>query len=689
MSGGILQRVFGTGRWMRDQKGQMAIFVALIFQVLFVLFAMAINVALIVHDKINLQNAVDLAAYYAAQRQGEILNVIAHENYQIRQSWKLLAWRYRVLGTMGLDQGEYLHPARPRGNMGYDRGEVPYAAAQDNPGICVGYQPIWLDAPSKENLCNTPEKTIPPFPVPPVIAGFIGINYAIRNMAVSLRERYQNRCSEIGAYNWWFANAILHAFREDQKNRKELIYALADNLSRKNPNGDFVDIRGQSVLAGVSQVLQKNLTYTNGESLVDLQMLNGLALAPTRQDWLAEINVNPVLIYLDSLEGSADSSCRLRKFFHTQIPQRPEAKNVVTTRLDPDGILQMWANNAIFGPTDTYNLAVGIEKNPWVQAYVGVKATTAPRQLFMPFGGTITLTARAYAKPFGARIGPWYADRWPRASKQSIGKPVDSLLPPRVNPANFQKGEGGDPKRLPNYSRFPGDTLGLTSRLAQAALNGQINMRLSLDYFRHISMFMEENAPNDVLAWDHNNPTPEPPHYRKMEIAAVAPDLFDVSYYSIEPNFEVNYRAPLRAARHVIGIPPTVPIRPDLGGRHPQFPAFSVQDQLMVARTGGGSLQGQEAFYFVKNKTHLLTSWVPGLSYGDYITFPIDRFGKCLVNDDEKEVKNPGSCISGGRTGYSVKLVSRDLLLHGPTEIGGTGEPGGTILNPPPVNEGW
>ena len=37
----------------------MAIFVALIFQVLFVLFAMAINVALIVHDKINLQNSVD------------------------------------------------------------------------------------------------------------------------------------------------------------------------------------------------------------------------------------------------------------------------------------------------------------------------------------------------------------------------------------------------------------------------------------------------------------------------------------------------------------------------------------------------------------------------------------------------------------------------------------------------------
>ena len=39
----------------KGQSGQMAIFVALIFQVLFVFFAMAINIGLVVHDKINLQ----------------------------------------------------------------------------------------------------------------------------------------------------------------------------------------------------------------------------------------------------------------------------------------------------------------------------------------------------------------------------------------------------------------------------------------------------------------------------------------------------------------------------------------------------------------------------------------------------------------------------------------------------------
>ena len=68
---------------LRSERGQTSIFVALIFQVLFVLFAMALNIGMVVHDKINLQNSVDLAAYYAAQKQAEWLNVIAHTNYQI------------------------------------------------------------------------------------------------------------------------------------------------------------------------------------------------------------------------------------------------------------------------------------------------------------------------------------------------------------------------------------------------------------------------------------------------------------------------------------------------------------------------------------------------------------------------------------------------------------------------------
>src|ERR1700734_2488428 len=83
------------------EQGQVALFIALIFQVLFVFFAMMINIGLLVHHKINLQNSVDLAAYYAASKQAETMNLIAHVNYQIHQSWKLLNFRYNNLGNYG------------------------------------------------------------------------------------------------------------------------------------------------------------------------------------------------------------------------------------------------------------------------------------------------------------------------------------------------------------------------------------------------------------------------------------------------------------------------------------------------------------------------------------------------------------------------------------------------------------
>mgnify|MGYP002623770690 FL=1 len=127
-----------------EQRGQMAIFVALIFQVLFVFFAMAINVALIIHDKINLQNSVDLAAYYAASKQAELLNAMAHQNYQIRQAWKLYAWRYRVLGTTGLLAAK-LHPSRlPEDHASITESEYNGASVSNRsefPVVCVNYQP--------------------------------------------------------------------------------------------------------------------------------------------------------------------------------------------------------------------------------------------------------------------------------------------------------------------------------------------------------------------------------------------------------------------------------------------------------------------------------------------------------------------------------------------------------------------
>src|SRR5690606_738342 len=115
------------------------------------------------------------------------------------------------------------------------------------------------------------------------------------------------------------------------------------------------------------------------------------------------------------------------------------------------------------GPDDPYNYSMGVEKNPWCMAYVGVKAESTPS---IPFSlGAIKLVARSFAKPFGGRIGPWYKSVWsPGADQSNGGFRVDPLAPPRRDDAI---GNPKDPTRAPNYSRFIGDNYGIKTRNVQ------------------------------------------------------------------------------------------------------------------------------------------------------------------------------------------------------------------------------
>jgi Flp pilus assembly protein TadG len=390
-----------------NQRGQAAIFVALMFNVLFVFFAMGINVALVVHDKINLQNSVDLAAYYAASKQAEMLNAIAHQNYQIRQSWKLLTWRYRVLGTMGLYQGDP-HPVWTG-----DVSDTPYGQAV-TPSLCITYKPTWQEVPTGENLCNRPNLRIPPLPEVKVIAGFLGINHGIAALSRQLRAQFDFQCQRKGAYNWWFSMSILHAFRLDQRNRKQFIYALADNLS-KGQQGDFTDLDGQLVSIGAKKTFEKNLTFANRQAFGnDFQMFNSLQ-GVDRKQWLPEVQIAPTMIYTDV---NNEAGCNADPQPVSNLPQRSGAVDLLNQAY-PQGLqasdLFVWRTGNVLADSD-FQYSIGVEKNPWFMPYIGIKVKTTPRQIFFPFGSGIEMVARSYAKPFGGRIGPWYSSRWDRGN---------------------------------------------------------------------------------------------------------------------------------------------------------------------------------------------------------------------------------------------------------------------------------
>src|SRR5690606_29110035 len=97
------------------------------------------------------------------------------------------------------------------------------------------------------------------------------------------------------------------------------------------------------------------------------------------------------------------------------------------------------------------------------------------------------------------------------------------------------------------------------------------------------------------------------------------------------------------------------------------------------------NLQNLNAFWFVRDRKHLLTDWTHGELYGEYFDFPVARFGNCDVFDDNAKVRVPGGCLgNGGRSGYSVKIVARDYLTSQELPLGGPGQSPGGILNPPP-----
>lgn len=707
-------------RVLKSAKGQVAIFVALVFQVLFVFFAMVINVGLLVHHKINLQNSVDLAAYYGAMKQAESLNAIAHINYQIRQSWKLLVFRYRHVGMSGIDD----QTQGAGNNAPYDTTTKKILNEQDTkwdikPAFCGMYYPF-MPMHDKENYC----KEIPatsyniPFPGKPTFINTPFFNF-VTGPLIELADKLQHAakigCETVGETNWYLIARQLYAYRRDVANRKKVLYAIANAMSLDS--GDMIDLDGQSVREGIYKTLTKNFTSANKEGFLQkydaantknasLKVINSLAMCGHGSDntppgWLKEIHVFPVLNYIDtecsnekttfenrSLNLAAGGP-RYQKIYNSQIPELLPYVQEAAGNSDMENL---------------YKTTVGFEKNPWCMAYMGVEASTTPKIPFSP-AGSITLTAKAFAKPFGGKIGPWYESKWPVGSdKSSGGVKIDELLPPRSDKGEIPN-DLNDPTLRPDFARYVGDQNGTASYLTASQTDKAIheNGEIPYDLWDQLVDKNEDvddpSSNGDILAWDSQKD--ESPKIRDQEISFISPDQFDITYYSTEPDFYRNYAQRIQAGMKSGGrLKVPVAIRGDLGFRakakDQKLKVWGIRDQIDVAKDEKRNPYDilNKLEYYVKDGANLLTSW-QGTNPEDF-SLDITRFGKCLNQDAQlnslkaKNVYDPvadgkgivGNCVIGGRTGYSVKLVSEESLKGEQTNIGGAGV-SGQIKNPP------
>ena len=276
---------------MKRKKGQLIVFGVLIFPVIFLCLAMVINVGMVVHDKINLQNSVDLAAIYAAQKQAEVMDAMAHINYQMRQSYKLFAWRYLILGNIGAfvysqNRGLIRESSPPKWTMNILRMNPQNRALCPNAGIGCANQDCSRGS-SLSQRCPYAVCTVHPLihttwgadnthicqnyrdrisstrQLPPVVQQrgvFSTISTMLGNDRVrDLRTRLTNNCSTVGFQNWIFATSMYFAFLEDQRKRKEFVEKkLFDQLLKLSK-----DAEGEDIKKGVERTIQKNLTYVN------------------------------------------------------------------------------------------------------------------------------------------------------------------------------------------------------------------------------------------------------------------------------------------------------------------------------------------------------------------------------------------------------------------------------------------
>ncbi len=687
------------------QRGQVAIFIALIFQVLFVFFAMLVNVGLLVHHKINLQNSVDIAAYYGAMKQAEKLNVIAHANFQIRQSWKLLVFRYRHLGAYGDDT----FPGKTGGINLNTKGSI-------FPSFCIAYDPFDFMNTS-ENYCRKSGQgssfILQKPPVPTFVgagaAAILGLQaFAQLNIAATnaVRNAITHSCKEKNALNYYELTNFIYAWKRDIANRKRLIYTLANEMS--SSNDDFKDLDGKSVIDGVEKTFQKNLTYQNLQgvqnigtrSLKFFNSLGGTATGDplTPPAWLSDIRIFPIFWAFISTDCTKDAINYAPFPVNFGLPIPP------TIATDPNvGSVISQINDYVGEPATgassqalLYGASLGVEKNPWYVPYVGVHAETKPQIPFSPFG-SVTLKATAYAKVFGGTVGPWYGKKWNFGSQQSdSATPNDTkVMPPRSTGALLTPLQVVDPQFVPDDVRYVGDTIGTQSNLnmyTYAQVMKQFPTHsLSLLYWAHLVNPIDDleqiGTNGDLLAWHNPGITnlTMADKMRNLENAVIAPDQWDLSYYSVEPDYYRNYYLRLKKREAEFKFP----VRGDLGQRANDsiLNNYSIKEQIKNAQTFSlsGGLDIKNALnYYAQSPAELLTSF-KGMAPDNPVMDTINNFGKCtksVLDGEIPEKSTAGNCISGGRVGYSVKLVDGDFLSSSDLPMGGP-MTSGPLKNPP------
>ncbi|MBP9674872.1 MAG: Tad domain-containing protein [Bacteriovoracaceae bacterium] len=427
-----------------NQKGQLTIFFAISITLIISIIAFVVNVGLYVKAKINLQNAVDAAAWSGASVQARQLSQIGYLNWEMRNNYKEWMFKYYVLGQYGIPMVE-------------------------NPNASNSSQMNFRMMDFQNANSPNPTYNRDRFNVPSICIHFAGSHNICKIFNIPGLPRFENiGLPDLDETHNSFLDQIVDIKSRDCAKRSEVNFFTAMSWAFGTKATDPNVIQNTPEIAihrvgawpkGIELAFRiRNLEYilnTPPES-------DGLCFNPGTSDCGKSISElentgipnqeRSVKAFYSAWRNLGNSSDRELKdsFVLTELAPRPLAlggRYSISNLLIPESVLANYrkyyvdlrlyllnlvtfytafvtttstptGGTAVFDTEEQAacsatkvglpipGFPLGFDKNPAAVTYYAVKGTARFTGLFNPFGGDTLITAYSAAKPFGGRIGP-------------------------------------------------------------------------------------------------------------------------------------------------------------------------------------------------------------------------------------------------------------------------------------------
>jgi hypothetical protein len=434
---------------VRNAHGQLTIFFAVTLVMVLTITAFVINVGMYVKAKINLQNAVDAAAWSGAAVQARQLTNIAYMNWELRNVYKEWLFKYYVLGGISLPQVK-----NPTGS-----GNINFRMQQFNggPSDPYGFPSTCIDLSDNSNICKIYE--VPGLPrFPPT--GNISTDATSTAFLDAIASKKSADCAQRSRLN--FASLAQWTYSAEGA---EL--SAAPLLVGKRPGAYLKSIEIAMRIRNLERfVNEKPVTICSSGCGMDYQAWASMNPGPHKERtlkayWAAMRNLGlpdgnnetPQQFTLTELAPNKSNPVNQKDEYSLSYLFIPKKKfsefdkyyldlkiylinfapfyTAFVPAGDNSGSVAISAKcsaTKIAMPVPGYPL--GFEKNPNIMTYYAVKGESTFIGLLNPFDEPPKLVAYAAAKPFGGRIGPRLFKTYGNSSNSTI---FVNPNPPRSN----------------------------------------------------------------------------------------------------------------------------------------------------------------------------------------------------------------------------------------------------------------